>query len=262
MTKKARKATPDPVEQAEARDAVAREAKVPARSPDQPAYRSSPAPDVPIAPLPERHFPSEPPPLVPADHPRDPAPGTPVDRPGEPEAEVPEGLPVDPPAVKPPPPVAPLREEAAAEPGPPAPPSPAVYVYLPDDEGDVVIFNGDGVAIGPGTTEIKARGVHTARVVAEHVAAKLRDWGACVISSPVTDGRAGEASDQAAVDEAKRRYLARTQKWAQDIVREAYERDKPSLDAGIKVKETPAVKEAKAWLADHESELREAKLAD
>lgn len=146
--------------------------------------------------------------------------------------------------------------KAKAETLPVPKPPVGVYIYLADDEPDVVNYDGDKVDIRPGSTEIKPRGAHSAKAIADHIVSTLGVWGACVTTGPVTDGKASRPEDQPAVDAATRQYLVRTLAWAQEVVREAYELDKPYLAAGLVRRQTDETQQAKAWLVSREKQLR------
>jgi hypothetical protein len=133
------------------------------------------------------------------------------------------------------------------------------YVYLPDDESDVVEFNSTNFVLMPETaTPIKSRwrGI-TDLDVATFVAEKLSQWGARVVSGPVVNGKASNPEDQAAVDEADRVYLEATRGWAEGFLFERHKRNAPRVAIGLSEdKLTDDEKTAKDWL-----EAKAAKLA-
>ena len=124
------------------------------------------------------------------------------------------------------------------------------FVYLPDDEPDSQYVNGVKYDLVPnGTTEIRGQGGLSASAVAEHIAAKLRQWGVVRVSGPVVDGQAKTQEDQELVAAAEATYLRATKEWAEAIVMARVAVNKPRTDAGLHpIPRTEDETKAERWL--------------
>jgi hypothetical protein len=151
------------------------------------------------------------------------------------------------------------------------------FVYLPDDEHDVAVFNSSPFVLQPNqTTEFcdYAQGSvsvpgkhysrwpkHTGKEIADHVANYLSKWGVVVTAGPVKNGEASLEEDQPLVDQAERTYLASTKEWAEDGVSGHVSKQKSRSDRGLAAEpESADVSKCRAWLSQYSTKLKKAGL--
>lgn len=149
----------------------------------------------------------------------------------------------------------------------------SAWVYLPDDEpDDSQLFGGiryvlqpkTATEIAPHTSDPKLikeyadRGAQIApfgippAVVAAHLEKHLSQYGVTVLECALVNGRAAHAADQRRIDEAEKRYRDGTARWAETLLLDKAERDKPRKEAGLKpTPDTADEAKARKWLEKH-----------
>lgn len=151
-----------------------------------------------------------------------------------------------------------------------------VYIYNPDDEGDVQAFNGTHFHLGPNqTTDISqivedaragapARwGALTAEDAARHICQELGRFGVCRTRGRVKRQAHGggwsyeNPEDQPLVKAAEEVYLQATREWATELAINYHRAAKPNVDAGLPPpKPSPQEEKAMKWLKEHRDPLR------
>lgn len=133
-----------------------------------------------------------------------------------------------------------------------------VYVYLPDDEPETGMFNGQEFPLVPNaTTEIVSPWKEfTARDIALHIVEKLGRWGVCLVNGPAKDSKASNREDQATVDAAELTYLRSTKEWAEGFISSYTAANKIRQESGLDAHpEDDATKRARGWLKAYRPKL-------
>jgi len=133
-----------------------------------------------------------------------------------------------------------------------------VYVYLPDDEPDTAMFNGQAFPLVPNAaTEIVSPWKEfTARDIALHIVDKLGRWGVCLVNGPVKDSKASLKEDQATVDAAELTYLRNTKEWAEGFIASHTTANRVRTENGLdNHPESDETKKARLWLKEYRSKL-------